>query len=193
MTEQFSLPGFDPPTSPTDNLFFAVRPDAQAADRIAALTERLRGEHGLKGKSLGVGRFHVTLHPLGDSVGVPLHVVAAATEAAAAVAMAPFDVVFDHALSFGRKRNRPVVLGGGEGLATITSLQGALGLALKKTTLGHVVRTSFTPHLTLLYDDRGIDLRAVEPIHWIAREFLLVRSLLGRSQHEVLGRWPLRG
>jgi len=33
--------------------------------------------------------------------------------------------------------------------------------------------------------------QAVEPIAWTAHEFALVRSFIGRSQYEVLARWPL--
>ena len=41
------------------------------------------------------------------------------------------------------------------------------------------------------YDDTHVAPRAIEPIGRTAHEFVLVRSLIGRSRHEVLGRWPL--
>jgi 2'-5' RNA ligase len=50
--------------------------------------------------------------------------------------------------------------------------------------------------VTLLYDlhddkdNPGVS-EYLEPISWIVHEFVLVRSLLGRSQYEVLARWPL--
>ena len=89
---QLSLTGFDAPSRPTDRLFFAIFPDATAAARIAQLAQHLRDEHGLKGRPLATERFHITLHHLGDYVGLPQSVVAAAGDAAVAVAMPPFEV-----------------------------------------------------------------------------------------------------
>jgi 2'-5' RNA ligase len=54
------------------------------------------------------------------------------------------------------------------------------------------VERKFTPHVTLLYDDRMVPEQAVEPISWRVREFVLTHSLLGKTQHVELGRWPLR-
>jgi 2'-5' RNA ligase len=51
---------------------------------------------------------------------------------------------------------------------------------------------SFTPHMTLLYDARSVEARAIEPVAWTVREFVLVHSRWGRTQHILLGHWPLR-
>lgn len=194
MSEQLSLTGFDAAPRPTDRLFFAIFPDIAAAARIAQLAQRLRSEHELKGRPLAMERFHVTLHHLGDHAGLPQDVVAAAGEAASAVAMPSFEVVFDRAMSFsGRPRNRPFVLRGGEGVAALAAFQQALGLAMKKAGLGRWAESQFTPHVTLLYDDHGVTEQVVETISWTAHEFVLVHSLLGQSVHVPLARWPLHG
>jgi 2'-5' RNA ligase len=52
---------------------------------------------------------------------------------------------------------------------------------------------AFTPHVTLLYDRRCIDEQPIEPVGWTVREFALVLSLIGKTQHVPLGRWQLRG
>ena len=49
----------------------------------------------------------------------------------------------------------------------------------------------FVPHVTLLYDPIAIDEHAIEPVVWQPREFRLVHSLLGRTEHRVLARWPI--
>lgn len=59
------------------------------------------------------------------------------------------------------------------------------------TGLGRWVERNFTPHVTLLYDDRSVAPQAIEPIAWTVREFVLVHSLLGRTEHRILGRWSL--
>lgn len=193
MPEQLSLMGLGAPPRKTDRLFFAIFPDAAAAVRIAQLAHRLRGEQGLKGKPLETARFHVTLHHLGDYAGLRPDIVAAAVEAAATVAMPPFEAAFDRALSFSvRPGNRPFVLRGGEGVAALTAFQQTLAAALGKSRLWDRVKSQYTPHMTLLYDDRVIAELPTETVKWTVREFVLVHSLLGKTVHVPLARWPLR-
>jgi len=50
----------------------------------------------------------------------------------------------------------------------------------------------FVPHLTLVRKARpGMDLPALEPVHWPVRDFVLVRSLLQArgSEYVIQGRW----
>jgi 2'-5' RNA ligase len=193
MPEQFSLSGFDVVPEPTDRLFFAVFPDAAAAARISRLAQRLRSEHALRANPLGTERFHITLHHLGDHVGLPQGLVAEAIRAATTIAMPQFEVTFDRALSFhGRSGNRPFVLCGCDGLVTLDAFQRVLGTALYRAGLvGGRANPQYTPHVTLLYDNALILERPVEPVAWIVREFVLVHSLLGRTVHLPLARWPL--
>lgn len=176
--------------TPTDRLFFALYPDGETALRLAALASRLRLQLGLKGRPHDSQRFHVTLHHLGDFVGLPEPVRVAAEAAAAGLAWPKVELAFDQLLSFTRKeRNRPLVLTGGAGLDGVRALQRALGEALQGA--GMKAERHFTPHLTLLYDDRAVPVQSVEPVRWTAGEFVLVDSLLGQSRHVPLARWPL--
>jgi RNA 2',3'-cyclic 3'-phosphodiesterase len=199
MSDQPSLPGFEAaPQRPTDRLFFAIFPDADAAARIAQLALQLRAEHGLHGTPLKPERFHVTLHHLGDYAGLQPGIVAMASQAAAGVARQPFgpgfELLFDHAASFcSTPRNRPFVLRGGDGLAAVMAFQQALGIEMTKAGLGRWAKPAYTPHVTLLYDDRCVAEQTVEAIGWTAHEFVLVHSLIGQSRHVPLARWPLRG
>jgi 2'-5' RNA ligase len=191
MAEQLSLSGFEP-AEPTDRLFFAIFPTPDSAARIAQLAQALRSELGLSGRPLQTDRFHITLHHLGDYVGLPPKVLASADEAAADIAEPSFGVAFDRVTSFaGKPRNRPFVLRGGDGVGALISFQQKLGLAMKKAGLGRWAEASFTPHVTLLYDGRSIAERIVEKVGWTAHEFALVRSKLGKTQHIRLATWPL--
>lgn len=192
MPGQSSLPGFDDDAKPTDRLFFALFPDAQAAGRIAECAQQLRAGLGLHGTPLKTGRFHITLHHLGDYASLPQGVVEMASQAAAAVKTAPFSVTFDRAASFSSSpRNRPFVLRGDAGLAELMAFQRALGVEMTRVGLGRWAKPAYTPHVTLLYDDRAVVAQAVEPITWAAGEFVLVRSLIGQTLHIPLARWPL--
>ena len=178
-----------------ERLFFAIRPNAPTAQRIEALAQALRSDFGLRGKSLGPERFHVTLHLIGDFTGgIPPHVMALALEAARPVAakVSAFHVGFDKVASFHRPRgNRPLVLLGEEGVHGIVALQQALLASLAAARLAPPQDRPFTPHLTLLYDDTPLAARRVDALIWEVQELLLVRSLLGRGRHEVMGSLPL--
>jgi RNA 2',3'-cyclic 3'-phosphodiesterase len=193
MSEQLSLAGFGAAPPPkTDRLFLAIFPGADTAERIAHLARHLGSEHGLRGRPLATERFHVTLLHINDYAGLPQRIVDTAIEAAATVAMPPFEVAFDRVASFsGRVGNRPLVLRGGDGVSALTAFQAVLDTAIKKA--GVRVRTGshYTPHVTLLYDDGGVTEQVVDPVSWTVQEFVLVHSLLGQTRHVPLARFPL--
>ncbi len=175
----------------TDRLFFAIFPEAGAAARVARRSQTLRAQHGLKGKPLATERLHVSLHHVGDYAGLPQHIVAAACRVASSVAVRPFTVEFNGAASFrGRPGHQPFVLLGDDGVVGLQALQQRLGGALDAAGLGHAA-LHYTPHVTLVYGDRFVSDRAVEPIRWAVHEFVLVHSLLGRSKYMPLARFPL--
>ena len=95
----------------------------------------------------------------------------------------------------GRNRgNRPLVLRGDDGVSGLIALRDRL-VAATVDIPGSIpaARREFTPHLTLLYDERDIREEPVEEISWMVTEFVLIRSLFGQGRHVVLGRRPLRG
>jgi RNA 2',3'-cyclic 3'-phosphodiesterase len=194
MTEQLAFEAFDPPPPPTDRLFFAVFPDAEAAAQTAALAAQIRTERGIRNKALAEDRFHITLYHLGDYPGLPEPVLEAAYAAAGTVRTEPFEVTLDRVVSFkGRPGNRPLVLTGGDGVVALRAFHAALGSSMMKTELGRRVRPQFNPHLTLLYSGHEVAEQATTPVRWMAKEFVLVHSELGLIRHNILRRWPLAG
>jgi len=190
-TLQMGLPGFDPPT-PTDRLMFLLYPDPATAERIAVEARRLKGALGLRGQPLLTDRFHITLHHLGDYVGLPADVVRKGEVAGEALSATPFEVVVDKAVSFAnRPGNNPFTLQGGEGVQALIAFQQALGL--KMAGAGLKPDKQFLPHITLLYDGQVIPAQAIAPIRWTADRFVLVQSKLGQTQHIVLQTWDLTG
>jgi 2'-5' RNA ligase len=178
---------------PREALYFAARPDERTARLIVELGAAWRMDFGLNGRLYTPDRLHVSLNPLGCHRQLPPRLLARASAAGASVTAPAFEVVLDRLASFGNGRNRALVLCCGEGKAGFDYLWRRIGLGLKRAGLPSGLAGGFTPHLTLLRDCRAIPGIALEsPIAWRAREFVLVRSLLGRSRHEHLGRWPLR-
>jgi 2'-5' RNA ligase len=187
---QFPLPGIDLP--PIDPLFFAIYPEPRAASQATQVAQRFHDASGLKCSLIPPEGLHISLHSLGKYFG-PRHAnLTRGCEAAAAVRFSPFKVKFDRVTTFkGRPGSRPFVLyGGGEALAEFWNV---LGTAMTKAGMGRLVNTSYTPHVTLLYAKGRIPEETVESIEWIVREFVLVRSLHGQTQHVPLARWALRG
>ena len=199
MSQPSDLFGLAPPPKPTDRLFFALFPSEEAIPQIVKVSQQLRDEHGLTGKSFSNDRLHVTLHHVGDYAGgLPNGLVEAAQNVASTIAMPVFDVTFDRAMSFaGRPKNKPFVLRGNErndgGLSALMAFQKMFYLAMCCVGLqGPRANAKFAPHVTLMYDDEAVPEQAVEPVSWSAHDFVLVHSLFGQTRHIHLGRWPSR-
>lgn len=193
MSGQMSLIGFADAT-PTDRLFFAVFPDTAAREAIARLAQDVGSRHELRGKPLPCERLHVTLHHLGDYAGLPAALVDQAKRAGDRVVAMPFEVAFDRVASFAaRTDKKPCVLLGADADSPLRRLRRQLGDRLIEVGLGKQVTRDFTPHVTLRYERGLVPEHAVAPIAWTLREFALVHSLLGRTEHRVLQRWRLHG
>jgi 2'-5' RNA ligase len=190
MPEQLSLPGLA--AAPTDRLFFALLPEPPAAAQAGEITEALRAPCSLTGKALPPRRLHVSLHHVGDFAGLPEAVVQRAKEAAEGLTQSGFPIRFDRAGSFrNRRRAMPLVLRGGSGVIPLIAFQDALGKAMARRAFRHVPSNHYTPHMTLLYDSRYVEARDVAPVEWTAKDFVLLRSFIGKTRYEMLGRWSL--
>jgi 2'-5' RNA ligase len=179
---------FEP--SQKERIFFAALPDAQTAARIYAQAEAFQRKHGFTGTLILPEHLHVTLFHLGDWAALPEEIVKLAKDAAGQVKAAPFEVVFPRAESF---RNAtgvyPFVLTGDA--KEWQTLHTSLAAALTKTGLGGATRGEFKPHVTLVYDKVRVKPLKIAPVSWTVREFVLVHSVLGKTTHSHLGRWPL--
>jgi RNA 2',3'-cyclic 3'-phosphodiesterase len=187
MQEQLDLMGFEPERQPLHTLFFAITLDPHTGTQVAHLRDELIEKDELKGKKIGTKQLHVTLFDLELFVADK---AAKARQAAQTVAMAPFEIVFDRALSF--PSSQAFVLSSSQGSNTaLAALQQDLDVAMKKQ--GLRAKAIKTPHLTLMYGGRTVAEHPVEPFHWTVKEFMLIRSHVGKTLHEPIGSWPLRG
>jgi len=188
VADQFSFPGLEPAPQ-VDSLFFAVLPNVEAAARLSELRARIAGRHSLGGSPVTADRLHVTLKLVGNYAGLPASAVEAAKLAASTVSVAPFAITFSHVTSFG---GGAMVLRGGEGTDELVALGDAIGVAMIKAGLKPASGQSKTPHMTLLYDRAStVPEEPVEPLRWTAREFVLIHSRVGLTDHKALARWPL--
>jgi 2'-5' RNA ligase len=202
MTEQIALPGFGPePASraskkklkPTDRLFFAVLPDAEAIAAIHRCKEQLQLQSG---SSIIDGRLHVSLLWLGDFAGMQEFPLEAVSQAAAMISLAAFDVCFDRALTFGKQteipKENPTVLVESAASQSLITLRRLLIAPMQKLKLAEKAPSSFKAHITLLYSRLHLKEIDAVPVTWKVKEFVLVHSKIGPGRpYDIVGRWPL--
>jgi len=172
-------------------ILFFVPPPPLLAYRIASSERHERKAHALMGKPLAPERLHVTAVHLGDYPEYPAGPIARATRAAETVTCGSFEMAFDRLGSFAAGQKQPLVLTCGQGLADFHIFRNRLRMALRSVGLADRLRPKITPHMTLLYDRRAVPEHSIDPIKWVARDFVLVDSLVGMTQHVELGRWAL--
>jgi 2'-5' RNA ligase len=174
-------------------LYFALRPDAGAAARIAPLRDGLVRRFGASAKAVEARRWHVSLTFVAAGPDAPPPaLVARAAALAGQVAMPPFAVAFDRVVSWkGRQGHRPLVLTGENGVIGVEMLGQRIQRALATGGLAPPHERAFVPHLTLLWGDHDLAGRPIEPVRWTVREFALLHTAPAGQQ--VLGRWPLTG
>lgn len=170
------------------NLYFAVLPKPEAADRMRAIGADLKERHGLTGKLKRARLLHVSLAQVGEYRELPDAVVDAALRVGAMIDSKPFEVTFDRVASFNGGDRRAQVLRCGQGSANLVKLGHRLQQAM-----GSLAPKDFAPHVTVRYDPERIPEGTLDaPVSWTVREFVLVHSLVGCGRHIHLGRWPLR-
>lgn len=173
------------------NVFLAAVPDTSV---IATITAGIMRDLLLSAAPITPDRLHVSLLSIGGFDGsCPPSVIEAVIRAAAEVSMAPFKVRFDRVASFsgGQKKQALVLTGTGDGIVGFVALRKALIEAMMKASLRLPPQPSFSPHMTMMYDERVCEF-PIEPIEWTVSRFGLVDSLVGQSRHVHLAQWPLQ-
>lgn len=167
-------------------VFFALWPDPQVADALAAIARHAHADCG--GRVTGRDSIHLTLAFLGD---IPAERVAAAEAAVAAVAGEAFTMPIDRLGHW--KHNRILWAGCEEPPAALAALATDLGERLRGA--GFTLETRpFAAHVTLLRNARCAAVPALaESIEWPVGEFVLIESTPGAAvRYRPIGRWPLR-
>lgn len=178
-----------------DSVFFGVSPGAAAATPVSELIDDLQHRYGLEGSPRPAELLHISLLRVGGYQSLPSDILDAAVRGASIVDVPQFDVTFDRATDFNIGNGRHAfVLRCESGAAELAALQDAIVVAMEAVGLSVPPRPRFTPHMTLLYGpERFPEIVLDQPITLTVCDFTLVHSLYGRSIHQFLGRWPLRG
>jgi len=200
MTDQFSFPGFESAPAllrrvkapkaaqPRHSIFFAIRPWWDDLLPVEAKVAGLRRQFGTARTVVKPERLHITCCDLGGFDDAPPQaLIEKARDAAAALALPPFEITFERAMRF--NHNGALVLLERTGVTPLTAFRDRLDQALIQA--GVPVDVKNPLHMTLAYGDGAVSETLPEPIRWKAQEFVLLDSLVGQTRHEELGCWPL--
>lgn len=172
------------------NLFFALVPPEKADAAIETLIGTLQQAHRLHGHKIASDRRHNTLASVHDRRYTLEENIERAQWIGARIQYPSFPVQFEWTESFNIHRQRyPLVLRGEDGLKPLIGFQRQIRERMARA--GFAVSRNYTPHITLLWADRCVGEYPIAPIGWTVREFVLVMSLVGTSQHIHLSRWRL--
>jgi 2'-5' RNA ligase len=174
--------------TPIDSLFFAIYPSEAVKLAMARFAAGVRKELRLSASLRKYENLHATLHDLNVYKKWPKNDVAiVAMKVAAEIDASSFDVIFDRLKNFG---GGAIALSGDTGVEELLRFRELLGTALQNA--GLRPQRGFTPHVTLMYSKIAFAEQVVDPSRWRATEFALVNSHVGKSHHEILGRWQLK-
>ena len=172
------------------NLFLALVPEREVALQAVETGRDIAKRYGLSKTPRPHELMHVSLNGIGKYPDFPDDIVFAVSAAMATVKAAPFEVNFDRAMSFAGAN--AIVLANAIRSEEMMDLHVQLAKEMWAVGLNFTYNPRFMPHMTVLYDETPVPEHLLtEPVRWIAREFVLIRSLIGKSEYEYLDRWPL--
>ena len=169
-----------------DRLFFALRPERERAHAIVAWSEQALGT-GWELQS--AERLHVTL-AITDDVGhdASPELITSMAAIGERVAAEPFTLCLDKLVLTGRS----AALRPSRGNAGLRALNRSIRAAMENMRVSLRDKWAFSPHMTLGYR-KGPPMEQPAPRQeWLVEDFVLIRSLVGRTRHVAHGRWPLR-
>lgn len=174
------------------NLFLALMPERDVALRAVDIGRDAVRRHDLSSVPRPQDIMHVSLNGVGRYGGVPEETVFAVSAAMSTIRAMPFEVTFDRVSYFAGPN--AVVLTNPVRSEEMMDLHVQIAKEMWAVGLTFTYNPKFLPHMTLVYDNKPIPERALaEPVTWTAREFVLVRSIIGKTRYEFLDRWPLLG
>lgn len=172
-----------------NRLFFGLCPPPAIERQVASIADDYKNAFSLSGQ-LRLTTLHVTIRWVCDYPNLPEHVIFAALQAGVGAESPPITITFDRIMRF----PQALVLAGEGGRKSLARLHLQLGVAMHNAGLPRNIGHTFTPHMTLLYDRKAVPVMMLDrPVSWTAYELLLIHSVLGKTEHHIVDRWPLLG
>lgn len=174
------------------NLFLAIVPERDVALQAVEIGRDVAHRNGISKAPRSPDLMHISLNGVGRYADFAEDVVFAVSAAMATVRAMPFEVSFDRVMHYAGAN--AVVLTNRVRSEEMMDLHVQLAKEMWAVGLNFTYNARFMPHMTLLYDERPVQEQALaEPLRWVAREFVLIRNVIGRGEYEYVDRWPLLG
>lgn len=190
---QIPLFGMSSQAGHEHNYFFALLPDVEMRQRLADSADGLRSARNLTGSWVASERYCLVLHQLGQFPDVRIDLVNRAHAAANKIQAKSFDIQLDQFMSIESKTGKfPGVLSSSVESPELASFWQLIKNNLIAVKLGQNLANSCKPQVTLLHSRQPlIESHLVPPICWSVGDFVLIESVVGKSEYIELGRWPL--
>ena len=180
------------PRAKGHTLFFATPLEPEMAKRAADLRLDVSRKQGLRGTPVEADRLHVAAFGLlGFRGPPPIYALELGKQIGSRVEVGEFTCSFDRLQTWRRKDGHLLVLTSGDGVEGYRRLNRALQLATCEALDLEARPQPITPHISLMYCDRPVAERPVDPFTWLVQSFTLVHSLVGLSRHDHLQTWHL--
>jgi RNA 2',3'-cyclic 3'-phosphodiesterase len=185
---------------PRHRFFFGILLPPSVGSHVADIAQSVRSEYELFGRPLDRQRLHITLQWLGDYAVFPPGLFAFAHTIMDDLHFSPFAANFDLISSLRGRSREPrrcaIALRDSHGGCDFQQLKRTLVNRIEQALLKRMPARmrSFTPHITLLYDEQDVAAEPVTPVRWPVTEIALVHSHINRGRlqpYSSLGRWRL--
>ncbi len=174
-----------------ENLFLAV-------NLIDNVKTRMRSSFAAVSRLLDFGVrpvdddcLHLSIQSLGRYDRVSDALIQRAMLIGSRVEAPAFPATFDRLQGFNGTYGRAVVLTSRQPADGFFTLRKAVFAEMQLAGMDVPPSLEFAPHVSLAYQRSRIPTIPVAPVTWIVHELVLIRSVIGRSRHICLGRWPL--
>ena len=174
-----------------ENLFLAVN----VVDGVKA---RMRSSFASASRLLDFGFrpvrddcLHLSIQSLGRYDRIPDALIKQAALIGSRVEVPAFPATFDRLQGFNGTYGRAIVLTSSRPADGFLTLRKAIWAEMQLAGMELPPGPDFAPHVTLAYQRSRIPTIPVKPVTWVVHDLVLIRSLIGRSRHAHIGRWPL--
>jgi 2'-5' RNA ligase len=134
-------------------------------------------------------RLHVTMGITEDFPDEPTELARTMLDISDDIAAQPFDILVDRLTA----NEGSVALRPSRRIGGLYALQDQIMDVTRRAGVTLRRQWHFNPHVTLLYRHGVPFSRDIEGFRWRVDELVLIHSLIGLTEHRVLGRWQLRG
>jgi 2'-5' RNA ligase len=134
---------------------------------------------------------HLSIQSLGRYDRISDAQIEQARRMGSRVEVPAFVATFDRLQGFNGAHGRAVVLTGKRPADGFLTLRKAIWAEMQLAGMELPPSLGFSPHVSLAYQRTRIPTLPVKSVTWVVHELVLIKSLIGRSKHICLGRWPL--